>query len=144
MMSWRSLRPGVYRGTVQPTVSIQKSGAVTWNQSAHETMGQPDMVEILFDQDRGLLGLRPTRRSEGSFRVRRLGPQNTWITSARGALRRVGLLPENAFRQVAQQDETVLAIDVTELLERTRQPGQDGRASPRTRRAARVEKENQP
>ena len=122
-MSWRSLRPGVYRGTVQPTVSIQKSGAVTWNQSAHDAMGRPELVEILFDQDRSMLGLRPAERSEGSFRVRRLGPQNTWITSARGALRRIGLLPENAFRQVAKQEDSVLAIDVSELLERTRESG---------------------
>lgn len=123
-MSWKSLRPGVYRGTVQPTVSIQKSGAVTWNQSAHEALGQPEMVEILFDPERGLLGLRPTEAADGSFRVRRLGPQNTWITSARGALRRVGLLPESAFRQVARMEGGVLVIDVSELLERTK--GQTG------------------
>lgn len=123
-MSWESLRPGVYRGTVQSTVSIQKSGAVTWNQSAHEALGQPELVDILFDEERKLLGLRPTSKADGSFRVRRLGPQNTWITSARGALRRVGLLPTSAFRQVARLEDGILYISVADLLGRSGQAGE--------------------
>ena len=115
-MPWRPLRPGVYRGMAQPMLSIQKSGALTWNQSAHAALGEPAQVEILFDAERRLLGLRKAARPEGSFRVRRLGPQNTWITSARGALRRIGLLPSSAFRRVAQAADDMLVIDVGDLL----------------------------
>ena len=116
-MAWRPLRPGVYRDMAQPTISIQKSGAVTWNESAHRALGQPDSVEIQFDEERKLLGLRRTGEGENSFRVRRLGTQNTWITSARGALRRVGLLPDSAHRRPAQRENDLLVIVVSELLE---------------------------
>lgn len=119
-MSWEPLQPGVYRGTDQPTISIQKSGAVTWNLAAHRALDDPEQVEILVDQQKGLLALRKTKNGEIGFRVRKLGPQNTWIASARGALRRVGLLPTTAYRRVARQDDGMLVIDVSELLEASR------------------------
>ncbi len=123
-MGWRPLRPGIQRGTEQPTVSIQKSGAVTWNQSAHEALGRPAQVEIMLDADRGRLGLRRAQDADESFRVRKLGPQNTWIASARGALRRAGLLPPSAYRQVAELEDGLLQIDVSELM-RHGQPHED-------------------
>ena len=115
-MAWRALPPGIYRGTIQPTISIQKSGALTWNRGAQQALGEPEVVQILFDEERKLLGLRKVDGESEGFRVRRLGNQNTWITSARGALRRVGLLPSRAYRRVAELQEGVLAIDVSELL----------------------------
>ncbi|NPV08028.1 MAG: hypothetical protein HPY83_08705 [Anaerolineae bacterium] len=122
-MSWEPLQPGVYRGTDQPTISIQKSGGVTWNLAAHRALEEPDQVEILIDHQQGLLAVRKAVSGESGFRVRKLGPQNTWIASARGALRRVGLLPTTAYRRVAQQEDGMLVIDVSDLLKASRKAG---------------------
>jgi hypothetical protein len=86
-------------------------------------LDSPEEVEILIDQKNGLLALRKGTDSENAFRVRKLGPQNTWIASARGALRRVGLLPETAYRRVARQEDGMLVIDVSDLLQRGRRRG---------------------
>lgn len=41
-----------------PTLTIQKRGLLSVNRAAYEMMGQPDAVELLWDADRRVIGLR--------------------------------------------------------------------------------------
>lgn len=43
-----------------PSVTIQKRGLISMNRSAHALIGSPDAVELLYDPERKLIGLRPS------------------------------------------------------------------------------------
>jgi hypothetical protein len=55
----------------EPSVTIQKRGTVSLNASAFAALGSPDSVELLYDSQQRIVGLRPVdRRSETAYRVR--------------------------------------------------------------------------
>jgi len=43
----------------QPSVTIQKRGLISINRSAHALMGEPVAVELLYDREQRIVGLRP-------------------------------------------------------------------------------------
>lgn len=43
-----------------PQVTIQQRGLISLNRSAYAAIGNPEAVELLFDADRKIVGLRPT------------------------------------------------------------------------------------
>ena len=43
-----------------PSVTIQKKGIFSINRSAHQLIGAPDTVELLFDRDAGIIAMRPS------------------------------------------------------------------------------------
>lgn len=49
---------------VQPQVTILTNGVLTLNRSAVEALGSPQVVELLYDRDEQIIGLRPTDPSE--------------------------------------------------------------------------------
>ena len=46
-----------------PVVTIQKGGNISINRAAHLLMGSPEAVELLWDGDRKMIGLRPSELS---------------------------------------------------------------------------------
>ncbi len=42
-----------------PMVTIQKAGQFSMNKAAHDAMGAPEYVELLYDSDEKLIGFRP-------------------------------------------------------------------------------------
>ncbi len=54
-----------------PLVTIQKRGTITLNKSAYSALGEPDAVELLYDRDERIVGLRPVEASlEHAYPVR--------------------------------------------------------------------------
>lgn len=46
-----------------PSVTIQKRGIFSINRAAHKLIGEPETVELLYDRDRKVIALRPSRES---------------------------------------------------------------------------------
>jgi hypothetical protein len=46
-----------------PSVTIQKKGIFSLNRSAHQLIGAPDTVELLFDRDAGVIAMRPSEEA---------------------------------------------------------------------------------
>lgn len=47
-----------------PSVTIQKRGIISINRAAHTLIGSPEAVELLWDGERKLIGLRPSKETE--------------------------------------------------------------------------------
>src|SRR4051812_23771389 len=43
-----------------PAVTIQKRGIISLNQAAHAMIGSPKIVELLYDRDEKIVGIRPS------------------------------------------------------------------------------------
>lgn len=43
-----------------PAVTIQKRGIISLNQAAHALIGSPKVVELLYDRDEKIVGIRPS------------------------------------------------------------------------------------
>jgi len=87
-MAFRALSaraPNIRDGT--PSLSVQRKGRLAWNRGMHDALGRPERVEILFDDQAMVLGLRGATGGANTFAVRRAERQNTWSVSALAALR---------------------------------------------------------
>src|ERR1700730_4600035 len=71
--------------TGDPAITIQKRGNFSLNPAAYSLLGEPKAVELLYDSERRLIGLRKAPEdSEFAYMVRPLGGQrkrNTGNTS---------------------------------------------------------------
>lgn len=53
-----------------PTATLQKRGLLSLNASAHRLIGSPESVELLYDRDRRIIALRPSKESHAyAFRT---------------------------------------------------------------------------
>lgn len=58
-------------GVDGPTLSIQRSGLISLNQTAYQAFGSPAAVELLYDRDARVVALRPIdARARHSYPVR--------------------------------------------------------------------------
>lgn len=80
-----------------PTVTIQRKGLMSMNRAAHALFGSPAAVELLWDPERRVIGLRPAPlENPNAYPVR---PQND---SGRGPL----LIATNMFTKFIELDTT--------------------------------------
>lgn len=61
--------------TKSPSVTIQKRGLMSLNRAAFALLGEPKAVELLFDRDDRVIGLRPV--DEGAAHAYPLRPQSS-------------------------------------------------------------------
>lgn len=88
------------RHTAQPTLTLQRSGRLAWNQPLQEALGDPDEVELLYDPELRRLAVRPDPRDAG-YRVYRTS-QGSYCIACETALKRLGLVGESAYRDEAE------------------------------------------
>lgn len=100
-----------------PSVTIQKRGLMSLNRAAYELVGAPKAVELLWDAERRVIGMRSaTLQNPDAYPAR---PQN--LKSNRGPIlvagslftRHVGLDTSLAKRWVPQLEGDILVIDLT-------------------------------
>ncbi len=61
-----------------PGVTIQKRGTITINRAAYALLGEPKAVELLFDRDKHLVGLRPVdKTAQHAYSLRTQGSGDT-------------------------------------------------------------------
>lgn len=99
-----------------PTVTIQKRGLISLNRAAHALIGAPDFVELLWDADRRVVGLRPaSAESPNAYPAR---PQS--VKTDKGPILVAGTVftqyydipTEESRRWVVRAEDGILCIDL--------------------------------
>lgn len=65
-----------------PSVTVQRRGIVSINGPAHALIGAARVVELLFDQDRKVMAIRPAERSPRAYELREPSRSGQTILSA--------------------------------------------------------------
>lgn len=80
-----------------PSVTIQKRGIFSINKTAHKLIDEAETVELLFDKENQVIGLRPTKMSPHAYAIR---PQSARETGQ-------AILSATAFTQYYDIDTSV-------------------------------------
>jgi hypothetical protein len=99
-----------------PAVTIQKRGTFSLNAPAYAGLESPEAVELLFDREERLIGIRKVDPStEHAYMVRPLGRGgNNWLVSGRAFTVYYGIPTEVARRWPGRMDDGVLLVDLKE------------------------------
>jgi hypothetical protein len=100
-----------------PHVTIQKRGTISLNRSAFVALGEPSAVELLYDRDRSIVGLRPVdAKADDAYQVRRSSPSASgpWVISAMAFTRFYDIDTTQSLRWSAYLDNDVLCADISE------------------------------
>lgn len=101
-----------------PSVTIQKRGLISLNRAAHAMIGSPNAVELLWDPDRRVVGIRPADENNPNAYPAR--PQNT--KSGKGPVlvagtlftQYIGLDTSQAMRWAPTEEDGVLCVDLSQ------------------------------
>ncbi|MGI8868349.1 MAG: hypothetical protein ACR2F6_05730 [Mycobacteriales bacterium] len=99
-----------------PHVPIQKRGTISLNRSAFAAIGSPDAVELLYDRERGIVGLRPIDvKADNAYHVRRTSASASgpWVISAMGFTRFYDIDTSVSLRWAAYLENEVLCADIS-------------------------------
>jgi len=58
-MAFEVFKKGSAPVSTVPTATIQKRGLISLNRAAYSLVGEPEAVELLWDKDRQIVGIRP-------------------------------------------------------------------------------------
>ncbi len=102
--------------TVDPELTIQALGRVTFNRAAMSALGFPAAVEFLFsEEEERIIGVRAADPdSSRSFRVRAQGKGSSYQTSGESFIKGCGIPHERATRYKAELDGDMLLADLKE------------------------------
>lgn len=66
----------------RPLATIQKRGTLGLNKSAVESIGKPDVVELLFNPEKRVMAIRPARPdSQHTYMLRKQGASDSYLLS---------------------------------------------------------------
>jgi hypothetical protein len=84
------------------------------NQDAYEALGRPEAVEMLFDRDEQVMGLRaaPKLTTPHAYAVRAQKNSSSLLVSGRAFNQHYGLTADTTRRYPATMIDDVLAIDL--------------------------------
>ncbi len=107
----------------QPYVTMQKKGVISLNKAAFDALGQPDSVELLYDAESRLVGLRKVDSSiEHAYQVRApVENHATWLVSGAAFVSYYEIDNSESIRRPARLEEDLLIVDLNH-------PGVDPRA----------------
>jgi hypothetical protein len=102
------------RTTREPTVTIQKRGALSLNAAAFEALGSPEFVELLYDRDERLIGFRKLAEDAShAYVVRPAGTHGTnHVISGKAFLRYYDISRDVARRWIAEEQDDILVVDL--------------------------------
>lgn len=96
-------------------VSVQKQGIIAFNRAAFAALGEPEAVELLFDRDRSLVGLRAAEESvPHALRVRTSSAGGTYVVSAARFVKHYDIPNDVGRRWAAQTEGDVLFVDISQ------------------------------
>lgn len=96
-----------------PTVTIQKKGMVSFNSAAHEIINGELVVELLFDRDRRVMALRPSKPSPHTYKLRKAASGKQMLLSATGFMRAYGVDVSVSKRYQPFEEEGMLCVDLS-------------------------------
>jgi hypothetical protein len=100
--------------TKNPMVTIQKQGSFSLNKAAHDLMGSPETVELLFDPEERLVGFRPVPATNPrAYPVRPQGKNAaTFMIAGRAFAKHYELDTDIARRYSVEKQDDILVIDL--------------------------------
>ena len=102
------------RGTVRANdlwVTMQRHGTLSLNIAAFAALGEPEAVELLFDPQAHVIGLRAAVLScPDAYRVRRQSSGSGFIVSGRAFTRHYKIPTDQARRYKASMNDGVLIV----------------------------------
>lgn len=100
--------------TKAPTVTLQKRGTLSLNKAAHVAMGEPATVELLFDKDEQVIGIRGVSSEKAhAYPVRGVGKDaTTFIVAGTAFAKYYGINTDDSRRFPAEMVEDVLCINL--------------------------------
>ncbi len=100
-----------------PTVTVQKRGLLSLNRAAHALIGSPDFVELLWDGERRIIGLRPTSESNPNAypaRPQSASPNKGPILVAGSIFTRYyDINTDESRRWIVSAQDNILCVDLT-------------------------------
>lgn len=101
--------------TKQPSVTIQKRGLISLNRSAQVALGEPEAIELLYDREQKIVGIRPVDPKEPhAYPLRAQGGKTdgTYLIAGTAFTKYYGISTEISRRFVAEMQDGVLCIDL--------------------------------
>lgn len=113
MPKWRTLDRRARPTPGRPTVGIQANkGNLSLNREAFEALGSPEAVEILYDPEEQLIGLKPTQPNARNYALHKQGVSNTWLVPGKALAQAMELDTSIARRYDVTIEDGVLVIDL--------------------------------
>lgn len=113
MPRWEVFDKRAAVSTKSPMVTIQRKGLLSLNRAAVEALGQPDTVELLFDAEENMVGLRPAEpTSPRSYPLRSQSNGSTYLVAGTAFTNHYGIDTSVARRYAASMIGPVLAVDL--------------------------------
>lgn len=100
----------------QPYVTIQRRGVLSFNHAAHEALGKPAAIELLYDaaaQVMGVRGVDPTTEHAYAFRQTAGRSNGSFMVSGIAFAKYYGIPTEVSRRYPAYMDGDVLCVDLS-------------------------------
>lgn len=98
----------------EPFITIQKKGIFSLNRAAYEALGAPDAVELLYNREDRLIGIRKVNKSVGhAYSVRAFGKSGmTWLVSGTAFLSYYDIPIPDPVRRAARVEKNMLVVDL--------------------------------
>ncbi|HEV3282610.1 MAG TPA: hypothetical protein VG010_00265 [Solirubrobacteraceae bacterium] len=102
--------------TTEPAITIQKRGNLSLNPPAYKALGSPEAVELMYDRERRLIGLRKTDpESEVAYLVRPMAKSaSTWLISGTAFTAYYGIETDTARRWMCRLEGDMLVLDLSQ------------------------------
>jgi hypothetical protein len=103
--------------TQEAAVTLQKRGTMSLNLAAFRALDEPEAVELLWDREDRLMGLRKAEPDTAhAYKVRQLAKsQTTWLLSGTAFMTYYGLETDVARRYIGSvDDDGMLVLDLKE------------------------------
>lgn len=100
----------------KPFVTIQRTGKLmSLNKTAYELLNKTEAVELNYDPDQRLIGMRPVRSTHPrAYVLRQMGKSNTWTVALQAFTQYWGIDTDIARRYSANMYEDYLVVDIKE------------------------------
>lgn len=116
-MAFKVFEKGSAPVSTVPTATIQKRGLISLNRAAFELIGSPQGVELLWDEERRVIGLRPADLAGPNTYPARAQSSKTnsgpVLIAGNLFTKFIGLDTSEAKRYVPTTEDGILCIDVS-------------------------------
>ena len=100
-------------------ISINRKGVIFVNGTAHEMLGRPEAVVLLFDRKEKIIGLNPAPASvKGAFRLKDHSKGRHRVINAAPFCRKFGIVIDrtSAFIQPGLDNDGILQLDLKSIV----------------------------
>jgi hypothetical protein len=110
---WEVFKRDVAKRASEPMVTLQKLGNISLNIVAFEALGEPDSVELLYDREECLMGIRAAvENCPHAYPVRKQSSGSGFVVSGRAFTQHYNIMTDVGRRFRAILDDGILAVDL--------------------------------